>query len=107
MLPMMCDQLPCMNMAVRMNCEWLGLLRHLNRDLRRQSNRISKFTDAVCFRGPRREMTPTTVAAQECSSSTEQGRQFKVFPAREVKLGSLTVMRALPIRQRRLIGPWC
>jgi redox-sensitive bicupin YhaK (pirin superfamily) len=28
-------------------------------------------------------------------------------PSRVTQLGSLTIWRALPVRQRRLIGPWC
>jgi redox-sensitive bicupin YhaK (pirin superfamily) len=29
------------------------------------------------------------------------------FPTKEVKLGALPVVRALPVRNRRLVGPWC
>jgi redox-sensitive bicupin YhaK (pirin superfamily) len=29
------------------------------------------------------------------------------FPTKEVKLGTLPVSRALPVINRRLVGPWC
>lgn len=29
------------------------------------------------------------------------------FPARETRIGDLVVFRALPIRERRMVGPWC
>ena len=29
------------------------------------------------------------------------------FPARETRVGDLVVARALPIRERRMVGPWC
>jgi redox-sensitive bicupin YhaK (pirin superfamily) len=29
------------------------------------------------------------------------------FPTKEVKFGALPVARALPVRNRRLVGPWC
>ena len=29
------------------------------------------------------------------------------FPARETRIGDLVVSRALPIRERRMVGPWC
>src|SRR6056297_2876404 len=32
---------------------------------------------------------------------------FESYAAREVKLGSLEIARALPIRDRRMVGPWC
>jgi redox-sensitive bicupin YhaK (pirin superfamily) len=32
---------------------------------------------------------------------------LEVYPNREVSLGALSVSRALPIRERRLVGPWC
>jgi redox-sensitive bicupin YhaK (pirin superfamily) len=34
-------------------------------------------------------------------------QQFEAYAAREVNLGPLRVLRALPLRGRRLIGPWC
>jgi redox-sensitive bicupin YhaK (pirin superfamily) len=32
---------------------------------------------------------------------------IEAYPVREIKLGSIRVERALPVRQHRLIGPWC
>jgi len=30
-----------------------------------------------------------------------------VFPVHETQLGTLKILRALPVRQKRLVGPWC
>ena len=32
---------------------------------------------------------------------------FKTYPNRRTRLGDLPISRALPIRERRMIGPWC
>lgn len=32
---------------------------------------------------------------------------FERFPAHETRIGTLSILRALPIRQKRLVGPWC
>ena len=32
---------------------------------------------------------------------------LEAYPNRELTLGALTIPRALPIRERRLVGPWC
>ncbi len=34
-------------------------------------------------------------------------KPFESYPNRNVSLGELQVARALPIRERRMIGPWC
>ena len=47
------------------------------------------------------------VAAEECSALGISGQTIKSFPNSEIKLGDLTVARALPVRNRRLVGPWC
>lgn len=47
------------------------------------------------------------VAAEECSALGTPGRTIESFPVSEVKLGDLAVARALPVRNRRLVGPWC
>ena len=47
------------------------------------------------------------VAAEECVALGAQHRSLEVYPTREVNLGALSVSRALPIRERRLVGPWC
>jgi redox-sensitive bicupin YhaK (pirin superfamily) len=33
--------------------------------------------------------------------------QFERLPAHETSLGTLKILRALPVRQRQLVGPWC
>ena len=47
------------------------------------------------------------VAAEQCLAIGAVGEQFESQPVREVTLGAITVQRALPLRGRRLIGPWC
>jgi len=47
------------------------------------------------------------VAAEECIALGANQRQFVSYPNRETSLGELSVSRALPIRERRLVGPWC
>jgi quercetin 2,3-dioxygenase len=46
------------------------------------------------------------VAAEECASLNREA-VFETYPARATALGSLQIARALPVRRRRLIGPWC
>src|SRR5215203_3773512 len=48
-----------------------------------------------------------TVAAEECLALGAAQRQFDAYPNREIQLGALVIDRALPIRGRRLVGPWC
>src|ERR1044072_7786602 len=52
-------------------------------------------------------MDHTNVAAQACDVSDVHGSVFESFPARETSLGTLKILRALPLRQKRLVGPWC
>ena len=52
-------------------------------------------------------MVHTKVAAQPCDASDVHGSVFERFPARETSLGTLKILRALPIRQKRLVGAWC
>jgi redox-sensitive bicupin YhaK (pirin superfamily) len=52
-------------------------------------------------------VTSSSVGAEECIALGAAQRQFQTYPAREVALGPLSVLRALPVRGRRLIGPWC
>ena len=52
-------------------------------------------------------MRDPSVAAESCVALGSPQRQFETYPAREVKLGDLAILRALPVRGRRLIGPWC
>ena len=52
-------------------------------------------------------MVHTKIAAQPCDASGVKGSVFERFPAHETSLGTLEILRALPIRQKRLVGPWC
>src|ERR1044072_6302217 len=52
-------------------------------------------------------MVDTRVAAQACDASDVQAPVFEKFSARETTLGTLKILRALPIRQKRLVGAWC
>src|SRR5258705_8951627 len=52
-------------------------------------------------------MVHTKVAAQPCDASGVNGSVFEKFPARETSLGTLRILRTLPIRQKRLVGAWC
>lgn len=47
------------------------------------------------------------VAAEQCIGLGASGETIQSFPTKEVRLGALPVARALPIRNRRLVGPWC
>lgn len=47
------------------------------------------------------------MAAEECVSLGADGGVIEVYANREVNLGLLPVSRALPIRDRRMVGPWC
>jgi redox-sensitive bicupin YhaK (pirin superfamily) len=47
------------------------------------------------------------VAAEECLALGATERQLDAYPNREVNLGALAVARALPIKDRRLVGAWC
>ncbi len=48
-----------------------------------------------------------TIAAEECTALGATQHAFEAYPNRDVSLGHLTVTRVLPIRDRRMIGPWC
>src|ERR1044072_5963294 len=52
-------------------------------------------------------MVHTKVAAQACDASNIHGSVFERFPARETNIGTLKILRALPIREKRLVGAWC
>lgn len=52
-------------------------------------------------------MVGTKVAAQTCHASDVDGSVFERFPARETSLGTPKILRALPVRQKRLVGAWC
>lgn len=48
-----------------------------------------------------------SVGAETCVALGAPERQFDAYPARELALGHLSVIRALPVKGRRLVGPWC
>lgn len=47
------------------------------------------------------------VAAEQCVALGATHRVLESYPTRDVSLGGLQVTRAMPIRDRRMIGPWC
>ena len=42
-----------------------------------------------------------------CESDPAAHPEIQGFPARRTLLGKLEIRRALPLRERRLVGPWC
>jgi redox-sensitive bicupin YhaK (pirin superfamily) len=48
-----------------------------------------------------------TVAAETCVALGATDHQFESYPGRDIALGALTVTRVLPVKGRRLVGPWC
>ncbi len=47
------------------------------------------------------------VEGRECGSFEGNDPKMESFPNRETNLGVLKISRALPIREHRLVGPWC
>src|SRR5687767_2264434 len=47
------------------------------------------------------------VSAEECVALGKVHSALDSYPNRELSLGSLAISRALPVRERRLVGPWC
>src|SRR5215510_8907631 len=43
----------------------------------------------------------------ECQSSESAVPMVESLEGREVHLGKVPVVRVLPLRQRRMVGPWC
>ena len=52
-------------------------------------------------------MADPPVAAETCVALGATEHQFESFPGRDIALGALTVTRVLPVKGRRLVGPWC
>ena len=48
-----------------------------------------------------------SIAAEECIALGAHQPQLDAYPNRDVNLGALSIARALPIKDRRLVGPWC
>ena len=47
------------------------------------------------------------IHGETCVALGADQQRFEAYPTREISLGALAVRRALPIRERRLVGPWC
>ena len=47
------------------------------------------------------------VAAETCTALGSDDARIESYPNRELRLGSLAISRALPVKERRLVGPWC
>ena len=47
------------------------------------------------------------VPAEECIALGASRPQLDPYPNRLLNLGSLAISRALPVKDRRLVGPWC
>jgi redox-sensitive bicupin YhaK (pirin superfamily) len=52
-------------------------------------------------------MTKPLVGAEPCTALGAAKPALEVFPSKDVSLGNLHVTRVLPIRERRMVGPWC
>jgi redox-sensitive bicupin YhaK (pirin superfamily) len=52
-------------------------------------------------------MSDSSVAAEACVAIGAAHQQFEAYAAREMNLGHLAIVRALPVKGKRLIGPWC
>jgi redox-sensitive bicupin YhaK (pirin superfamily) len=48
-----------------------------------------------------------TVAAETCVALGATDARVEAYPNRDLMLGSLAIARALPVKDRRLVGPWC
>src|SRR5690349_16288311 len=55
----------------------------------------------------RHEVADVTVAAESCVALGATEHQFESYPGHDIALGALTVTRVLPVKGRRLVGPWC
>lgn len=52
-------------------------------------------------------MNSELVAGKKCSAVGAKQLAFSAYPNRDTTLGDLRISRALPIRDRRMVGPWC
>lgn len=48
-----------------------------------------------------------TLDPYSCTSTPATATAVEAAPARRTTLGSLEIVRALPARERRMVGPWC
>src|SRR5688572_30009452 len=52
-------------------------------------------------------MADAKVVAQTCTAAAADDQRIEPYPNRVTQLGTLSIFRALPLRGRRLVGPWC
>ena len=52
-------------------------------------------------------MSDETVAAETCVALGADQPKLESYPGREISFGDFSVTRVLPVKGRRLIGPWC
>lgn len=52
-------------------------------------------------------MSRITTGAEAMTALGGHGQRFDEYENRETQLGDLKIYRALPVKGRRLIGPWC
>jgi quercetin 2,3-dioxygenase len=52
-------------------------------------------------------MSSNDFSGKECGAMASNDLTFTAHPNRETRLGDLNISRALPIRERRMVGPWC
>lgn len=52
-------------------------------------------------------MSISQPVGKECGASGTETNAFTAHPNRETRIGELSISRALPIRDRRMVGPWC
>ena len=48
-----------------------------------------------------------TIAAETCVALGATDARVEAYPNRELSLGTLAISRARPVKDRRLVGPWC
>ena len=49
----------------------------------------------------------TTISPDRCTAESSATTAIESWPAREARLGAFEIRRALPVREKRLVGPWC
>lgn len=78
-------------------------------DARRPIHR-TKVSNALCgaarYAGVMSRRSES-VAAETCVALGASDARIESYPNRELSLGSLVISRALPVKERRLVGPWC
>lgn len=52
-------------------------------------------------------MNENFIDGKKCGPHDGEEPKFEAYPNRKTSLGELKISRALPIREHRLVGPWC